>query len=656
VLLLPDWLRAWLPGLFTGGLGLVLAPWLDRKVTWHRLILYALAVFFSLRYLVWRFSETLAPLGWTWDALASWSFALIEGATIISSISAFTILARFRERSVEASQNLAWYDPSPPSVAVLIATYNEEWAVLERTIAGALASDYPRFTVHVLDDGRREWLGERCRALGVEHITRPDNYHGKAGNINHTLMLFRQRGTVPDFVAVLDADFVPHSDFLSRSLALFHDETVGLVQTPQHFFNPDPIQHNLGISRSYPDEQRFFFDYMQPSRDAWGIAVCCGTSSIVRWSALDAIGDFPTASVTEDYLLTSMLKLKGFSTVYLNEALSEGLAPEGLKEYITQRARWCLGLMQIVRSEAGPFSRQRLRFRDRWSILDSCVYWLTTFPFKIACIVYPLLYWFFGVIVVDARIDDIISNFVPYYLATMVFLNFVSIGLFLPILNDISQLVGAWEISRGAVTGLLRPKGHAFKVTMKGGDRTKVVIQWSIMRRFVLLFAATAVGLVIGLTFEYAFEARAGEGKIVILFWTLYNLLVLAGACLVCVELPRSGSILRVRPEQVSVSLNGRERLAWLADINFEAVRVRGIEVASGTAFSLNIPEVGLVPAIAGVSVGGSTDAAISLSSEQRLLLAEKLHTQAGTPGTGIIAGATLAAGLIRRVVAGTIR
>lgn len=656
MLLLPEWLRAWAPGLLVGGLGLVLAQLLNRKVTWHRLAFYLIAVFFSLRYLVWRFTETLAPLGWTWDALASWSFALIEGATIVSSISAFTILTRNRDRTPEADRQLGWYGAEPPRIAVLIATYNEEWAVLERTIAGALASDYPRFDIYVLDDGRREWLGEKCRALGVEHVTRPNNDHGKAGNINHTLARFRAEGRTPDFVAVLDADFVPHHDFLKRSLALFHDSSVGLVQTPQHFFNPDPIQHNLGISRSYPDEQRFFFDYMQPSRDAWGIAVCCGTSSIVRWSALEAIGDFPTESVTEDYLLTSMLKLKGYSTVYLNEALSEGLAPEGLKEYITQRARWCLGLMQIVRSPAGPFSKEKLRLRDRWSILDSCVYWLTTFPFKIACIVYPLLYWFFGVIVVDARLDDIVSNFVPYYLATMVFLNFVSIGMFVPILNDISQLVGALEISRGAFTGLLRPRGHAFKVTMKGGDRTRVVVQWSIMRRFVLLFAATVIGLLIGLTIDYAFEAHAGEGKVVILFWTMYNLVVLAGTCLVCVELPRSGSILRSNPEQVVVTQGGRRSHAWLADINFEAVRLRGIDLAPGTEFTLSVPQVGIVGAVARLSVGGSLDAAISLSAEQRPLLVEKLHTQGGTPGTGLVAGAALAAGLLRRVVAGAIR
>ena len=55
------------------------------------------------------------------------------------------------------------------------------------------------------------------------------------------------------------------------------------------------------------------------------------------------IGGFPTDSVTEDYLLTLRLREKGIRTIYLNEVLSLGLAPEGLKEYYGQRSRWCLG-------------------------------------------------------------------------------------------------------------------------------------------------------------------------------------------------------------------------------------------------------------------------------------------------------------------------
>ena len=58
--------------------------------------------------------------------------------------------------------------------------------------------------------------------------------------------------------------------------------------------------------------------------------------------------------MTEDYLLTLRLRQIGYRTVYLNERLSLGLAPEGLREYIVQRSRWCLGFMQICVGRSGP--------------------------------------------------------------------------------------------------------------------------------------------------------------------------------------------------------------------------------------------------------------------------------------------------------------
>ena len=106
---------------------------------------------------------------------------------------------------------------------------------------------------------------------------------------------------------------------------------------------------------------------------------------------MQASGGFPTDSITEDFMLTLQLQEHGYRTVYLNEALTEALAPEGLKEYVTQRARWCLGLMQIARGRLGPFSRNNLRLRDRWSVVDSVFFWLTTFTFRIAsmtCLLY----------------------------------------------------------------------------------------------------------------------------------------------------------------------------------------------------------------------------------------------------------------------------
>jgi cellulose synthase/poly-beta-1,6-N-acetylglucosamine synthase-like glycosyltransferase len=93
--------------------------------------------------------------------------------------------------------------------------------------------------VWVLDDGQRPWLEALCASKGAHYLTRPDNHHAKAGNINHALDFLRDQPDPPEFVAIFDADFVPHGQFLWRTIPLFHDPSVGLVQTPQHFFNRD---------------------------------------------------------------------------------------------------------------------------------------------------------------------------------------------------------------------------------------------------------------------------------------------------------------------------------------------------------------------------------------------------------------------------------
>ncbi len=89
-----------------------------------------------------------------------------------------------------------------------------------------------------------------CAKKGCHYLARSDNSHAKAGNINNALRHLAGLTSPPEFIAVLDADFVPFVNFLSRALCLFRDPTIGIVQTPQHFFNPDPIQSNLAITEA----------------------------------------------------------------------------------------------------------------------------------------------------------------------------------------------------------------------------------------------------------------------------------------------------------------------------------------------------------------------------------------------------------------------
>jgi cellulose synthase (UDP-forming) len=523
------------------GGAIVVLPFLDPKDERARAALFGLCILLSWRYLWWRFDETLPPFALTFDSLYAWAFCAAEAIAIVGWTISFVTLSRIKDRSPEATEQTAWLEclPRPPRVDVLITTYNEEEGILTRTIIGALGIDFPAVRVWVLDDGGRAWLETLCQAKGAHYLARSDNAHAKAGNINHALEHFRADPDPPEFVAIFDADFVPQPDFLWRTMPLFHDAGVGLVQTPQHFFNKDPIQSNLLLGNVWPDEQRFFFDHVLASKDAWGAAFCCGTSSVIRVSALQEVGGFPTHSVTEDFLLSLHLDRCGWRTVYLNERLSAGLAPEGMGEYLTQRGRWCLGLMQIFRSSSGPFTGSRLSLRYRLGLVDAFLYWSGGFLFKLFCLMTPIVYWFTGVTVGTAAAGQVVDHFLPYYAAVMIVLYWATGGLVQPVLTDVSHVLTMPAALKSTLIGLAKPRGHRFKVTDKGGRRDRLRVHWALIVRFALLAALTLAGMLYASLADYTPGRQSAGSTAIVLFWSVYNVVVLLLAIAACVELPR---------------------------------------------------------------------------------------------------------------------
>ena len=490
-----------LPGFAVAGAALTVLPWVRPEDDRARMALGAISLALMSRYEAWRWLETLPPLGFTADWLVGIIFVLAESLTVIGHGVTLFFLSRSQNRSPEVDANLAWWQQQGrtlPLVDVFICTYNEEATILEKTIVGAMAMEYPNFRVWVLDDGRRPWLEALCHRQGCRYLTRRDNAHAKAGNINNGLNHVSQLSNPPEYVGILDADFVPLSNFLTRTVALFRDPSVGVVQTPQHFVNPDPIQANLAVPNIWPDEQRYFFDVIMPSKDAWGLAFCCGTSSVIRFAALRKIGGFPIDSVTEDYLVTLRMQQSQYRTIYLNEKLSIGLAPEGLAEYATQRSRWCLGLMQIVRGPLGPLRRGNgLPWLHRVSLVEAFLYWTMSFPFRLLCLLVPICYWWLDIRAVKAELTDAVWYFLPYFVSQIAVTAWLGEGRLLPIMSDVGQLLVAPEIIRAVIAGLLQPKGQKFKVTPKGRLRDRLSIQWRLLARFSLLLICTLGGLIV---------------------------------------------------------------------------------------------------------------------------------------------------------------
>ena len=562
------------PGFLALGAFMVVVPLLSRESTSARSLLTGVSFALLLRYFHWRVTKTVPPPGLTADYLIGLPFMLAESASLIAVALSMLFLSRTIDRSGDAKVDSRARDPAAPLIDVFICTYNEDKSILERTIIGATGMEYGNYRVWVLDDGRRLWLRRLAQELGCRYLTRADNRHAKAGNINHALRHVGELPKPPDFIAILDADFVPRPDFLGRTISLMDDASVGVVQTPQHFINPDPIQTNLAAADVWPDEQRFFFDILMPAKDAWGVAFCCGTSSLIRYGALMQIGGFPTDSVTEDYLVTLRLKERGFKTIYLNERLTIGLAPEGLKEYITQRGRWCLGFMQIVRGRSGPLSRDsKLSFIDRLSLVDAFMSWTAVYGSKIFGLVVPWLFLLFNIKAVQADLSELLRYFLPFYIWHGLTMAWLSRGRSLAMMTDVSQLVAAPAVLKAVATGLLKPKGHKFKVTAKGGERSRKFVEWPLLRLYgsalIITLAAIAYAFILHLRGEnIAYGGLA-------LAWSLYNALILTVVCFVCIEQPRKRKAERFnRNEPILLRQSDKSYLAGLADISISGARL----------------------------------------------------------------------------------
>ena len=526
-------LATWAPSLAVLGLFVGIAPSLPKTRDWARTLIAGVLALIALRYLSWRLSDTVLAFdgtavetAWIWAVYAVELVAFIE-------VAVFLLIMSRAERGpgrADAAEAALAARGTYPSVDVLIPTYNEGLEVLEKAIVGAQAMSYPNYRVHVLDDGRRDWLAAFCRERGVSYIARADNAHAKAGNMNHALA-----HTDGDLVAVFDADFVPHRTFLARTAGLFETPDVGIVQTPQHFFNKDPVQLNLQVANDLPDEQRLFFDQMAASRDAWGVAFCCGSCSVMRRSALQAIGGVPTASITEDLLTTLSMRRAGYRTVYLNEKLSQGLAAESLDAFFVQRARWARGGIQTIFLKEGPLGPglswlERLLFFP-WS-------WVVQYAVRMAALLVPAVYLWTGLVPLYLdTLGDLLFFQLPTLLAYLLGMRWFVGRTYVPLVSTAVGTFGTFRLLPTVLSSLVKPFGAPFRVTPKGA-LNKAGVDWGTFAGIMAVAGLTAGGLAIN-----AIPGRGllADGQIfpVAAAWGLLNLVVLLVSALICFDAPR---------------------------------------------------------------------------------------------------------------------
>ncbi|MCZ2861085.1 glycosyltransferase [Blastococcus sp. VKM Ac-2987] len=341
----------------TGARDAVPAPESALRLVVVRTVAVA-AVLATAGYLTWRLLATLPEGPALWIAVPFLALELYGGVALVLFVMTTWDVAPATVPSPRPGP--------PPSVTVLVATYDEHLDVLLPTVAAclAMAGDHETW---VLDDGDRLEVEEMVTALGARYVSRPEHDHAKAGNLNHALALVRT-----ELVAVFDADHVPEPDFLTRTVPYFADERLALVQTPQHFYNTSSFEHlRPGVDLH---EESLFYRVIQAGKHHAGAAFWCGTNAVLRADALREIGGVATESLTEDFHTTMKLHRAGWRSVYHNEVLARGLAAGSPDAFYAQRRRWGRGAMQVLRHD-NPLTATGLTLRQRLGYVYSLSAW-----------------------------------------------------------------------------------------------------------------------------------------------------------------------------------------------------------------------------------------------------------------------------------------
>ncbi|WP_413693549.1 glycosyltransferase family 2 protein [Psychromonas sp. KJ10-2] len=366
----------------------------SKKRELFRLFAIIIGCFLSIRYLIWRGVNTLESDDiFSFIAMITLFIAEIYSG-VIHLLGCFVNIFPLNRPRQSIKQ---FTDEKIPTVDLVVPSYNESETLLEVTLRAAKMLDYPanKLNIHLLDDGgtdqkvfqenviaaqhaltRRKKLQALCQSLDVEYHTRAKNEHAKAGNINTALL-----NMDGELVVILDADHVPTTDFLDRTVPwMIKDKDVFLVQSPHFMDNPDPIERNyFSAFTRMPSENDMFYNTIQKGLDFWSSSFFCGSAAVLRRRHLDMVGGIAGDSITEDAETALALHALGYKSVYVDKPMISGLATESFSSFIQQRERWAQGMAQILILKK-PFLNSGLHWYQKCGYMSSILFWFFPLP------------------------------------------------------------------------------------------------------------------------------------------------------------------------------------------------------------------------------------------------------------------------------------
>ena len=242
-------------------------------------------------------------------------------------------------------------DEALPRVLVQLPVC-DEGPLAVRVAAAAARLDWPldKLEIQVLDDGRVGDPDELARAImsvvpqdvNLKVLRRGDRSGFKAGNL-----AFGLAHSDAPYVAIFDADFVPPTDFLRRTVpALVADSDLAYVQARWRHAN----RTKNWLTRAQGMLLDAHFAVEQEARFRAGLPMSFnGTAGVWNRRAIDNGGGWTGDTLTEDLDLSMRCAMKGWRSALMSDVEVPGELPETAAAWRAQQARWTKGHAQTAR-------------------------------------------------------------------------------------------------------------------------------------------------------------------------------------------------------------------------------------------------------------------------------------------------------------------
>jgi cellulose synthase/poly-beta-1,6-N-acetylglucosamine synthase-like glycosyltransferase len=284
-----------------------------------------------------------------------------------------------------------------PFVVTQLPMYNEK-TVAKRIIEAVAAMEYPlsRHEIQVLDDSTDETrllvdetaADLRKKGHNISVIRRKVRTGFKAGALQHGLTL-----TNAEFVAIFDADFVPHTDFLKKSICFFINRPkLGLVQGRWAHLNSNASLITRGQAMGIDGH----FMVEQAARSWNGLFMNFnGTAGVFRREAIESSGGWHHDTLTEDMDLSYRMQLKDWETEYVPDLEVPAELPEDINAFKNQQFRWAKGSIQTA-IKIIPLLRQKKisPFKFLQAVLHLTHYSVHPLMLMLAFLTLPVLFFF----------------------------------------------------------------------------------------------------------------------------------------------------------------------------------------------------------------------------------------------------------------------